>query len=80
MKINSLCELLKKYNKKVWVMYNNEGKDKIFNKYIYPKFETSTICFVSQKDVYIVVSSLDKDNITEELSNEYKIYTYTSNL
>ena len=80
MKINSLCELLKKYNKKVWVMYNNEGKDKIFNKYIYPKFETSTICFVSQKDIYIVVSSLDKNNITEELSNEYKIYTYTSNL
>lgn len=80
MKINNLSELLKKYNKKVWVMYNNEGKDRIFNKYIYPKFETSTICFISQKAVYIAVSSLDKDNITDELLKECNIYTYNSSL
>ena len=79
MKINNVSELLEKYNKKVWVMYNKEGKDRLFNKYFNSKFETSTICFISKKKIYLVISSLDKDNITEELLNECKIYTYTSN-
>ena len=79
MEINRFCELLEKYNKKVWVMYNNSGKDKIFNKYIYSKFETSTICFLSKNKVYLVISSLDKDNITNEFFKECNIYIYNTN-
>lgn len=78
MEINNICELLEKYNKKVWVMYNKEGNDKIFNKYVYSKFETSTICFLSKKKIYLVISSLDKDNITDKLLKQCKIYIYNT--
>lgn len=78
MKINNLSNLLERYNKQVWVMYNKEGNDRIFNKYIYSKFETLTICVLSKKKIYLVISSLDKDNIPAEISNKCCIYTYDS--
>ena len=77
MESNKISELLKKYNKKVWVMYNNEGTDRYFNKYIYSSFETATIGILTQNQNYILISSLDKDNITEELLKKYKVYVYT---
>ena len=78
MEKSRISDLLKKHNKDVWVMYNSEGKDKYFNKYIYPSFETSTIGIFTQNENYLIISSLDKDNITEKLLKEYKIYVYTN--
>lgn len=76
MKNRDISNLLEKYNKQVWVMYNNEGTDMFFNKYIYPNFETSSICILTKNESYLIISSLDKDNINKELESKYCIYIY----
>lgn len=78
MKIDNIKEILKSNDIKVWVMYNNESSDKYFSKYIHSKFETSTICFLSTKKNYLVVSSLDKDNITKNILESYEVYVYSN--
>lgn len=56
-------ELLKKYNKKMWVLYNNDGSDKIFCRYFSDSLNSSTICFVTESKIYFLVNSLDEQNI-----------------
>lgn len=55
--------VLKKYNKNIWVMYNNENSDRIFCKYFTKHLASNTICIISTQKVYIILSSLDKDNV-----------------
>lgn len=76
MQIHKIRELLQKYQKDVWVMYNKEGNDKFFNQYIDTKFQTASIAILSPDKSYLVISILDQDNITKKLSEEFTIYTY----
>ena len=71
-------QLLKKYNKKVWVMYSNDNDDKIFCKYFTRNLGTHTICIISTEKVYLVISSLDKDNVSKIKydKNRVKILVY----
>lgn len=74
----NIVEILKKYGKEVWVMYNQEGNGRLFNKYITSKCETSSIAILSKKKSYIIIASLDKDNIDDTLKSEYEIYVYSN--
>lgn len=79
--LRRIQETLLKYNKKVWVMYNVENLDKYFCKYISRNLATNSICFISPKDIYILVSTLDAENVTKLKYNEEKIHilVYDSN-
>ena len=72
--LRRIQEALVKYGKKVWVMYNVENLDKYFCKYISRNLSTSSICFISNKDIYILVSSLDAENVTKLKYNHEKIH------
>lgn len=63
--ISLIQDTLKKYNKKIWVMYNDENSDKLFCKYFTKLLETNTICIITTEKIYIIVSSLDKNNISK---------------
>ena len=76
--INNINEILKKNNTSVWVMYNKEGSDKYFGKYINSNLETSSICFLSPKKNSLVISGLDKDNITKDILDSYQVYVYNN--
>ena len=65
--------LLEKYNKKVWVMYNSKNDDNIFCKYFTRNLATHTICIISKDKVYIVISSLDKDNVSKIKYDKEKV-------
>ena len=65
--------LLEKYNKKVWVMYNSKNDDNIFCKYFTRNLATHTICIISKDKVYIVISSLDKDNVLKIKYDKEKV-------
>lgn len=56
-------EILKKFSKNVWVMYNHENSDKYFCKLISDNLGTSSICFLSQSKVYVLVHELDSKNL-----------------
>lgn len=68
--LTNITELLKKYNKKVWIMINDSGSDKIFSKYLFKGLDTKTICIISQNKVFLIVSSLDKDNLAKITHNK----------
>lgn len=72
--LKRIQDILIKYNKKLWVMYNVENLDKYFCKYISRNLATSSICFISTKDIYILVSSLDAENITKIKYNHEKVH------
>ena len=63
--ISLIQDTLKKYNKKIWVMYNDENSDKLFCKYFTKHLATNTICIITTEKIYIIVSSLDKNNISK---------------
>lgn len=71
--INNIQDTLKKYNKKIWVMYNTDNSDKLFCKYFTKHLATRTICIVTTNKIYILVSSLDKDNISKLTYNKKKV-------
>ena len=56
-------DILKKFSKDVWVMYNHENSDRYFCKLISDNLATSSICFISQTKVYVLVNELDSKNI-----------------
>ena len=53
--LKKVQEVLKKYNKPLWVMYNVDNMDKYFCKYISRNLSTSSICIISQNDIYTCV-------------------------
>ena len=72
--LKKVQEVLKKYNKPLWVMYNVDNMDKYFCKYISRNLSTSSICIISQNDIYILVSSLDAENVSKLKYNAEKIH------
>lgn len=72
--LKKVQEALKKYNKPVWVMYNFDNNDKYFCKYISRNLATSSICVISQTDIYVLVSSLDAENVSKLKYNAEKIH------
>lgn len=74
-------ELLKKYNKKVWVLYNDDGSDKIFCRYFSNNLNSSTICFVTDTKIFLLVNALDEQNIESFKKNNKDIVSimYSSN-
>ena len=78
--INRIQDNLKRYNKKIWVMYNKENSDKLFCKYFTKNLSTNTICIITEEKIYIIISSLDKDNISKLNydKNKVKFYEYYS--
>lgn len=86
MVLNNITSLLKKYNKKVWVMNNSDSSDEIFDKYFFKGLSSKTLCIVSQSKVYLIVSTLDKDNLkrleiefSDKTKNMLKSYVYSTN-
>lgn len=71
--INNIQNTLKKYNKKIWVMYNTENSDKLFCKYFTNRLATRSICIITINKIYILVASLDKDNISKLTYDNKKI-------
>lgn len=61
---HKIGSILEKYNKSTWIMYNSDGCDKFFNKYISNSLNTKTFCIVTKSKTYIVVQDLDKDNLS----------------
>ena len=72
--LKEIQDVIKKYNKKVWVLYNTENSDKYFCKYISRNLATNSICFISQDKIYILVSSLDGENVNKLKYNDKKIH------
>lgn len=68
-----LQNLLDKYNKKVLVMYNKDNSDKYFCKYVSDKLGSLSICIVSNKKAYILVNSLDFENVLHIKYDKEKI-------
>lgn len=80
--LSEITNLLKKYDKKVWIMINDGSADKLFSKYFFKGLDTKTICIVSQNKIYLIVSGLDKDNlekITYEKGEKNLVETYIYN-
>lgn len=71
--IDLIEEKLSKYNKKLWVMYNDENNDRLFTKYFTAKLFTRSICLISLNKVYILVHVLDKDNINKIKYDKAKV-------
>ena len=72
--LKKIQQTLSKYNKKVWVMYNVENHDKYFCKFFSRNLSTQSICIISTDDIYILVSSLDAQNVTKLKYNKEKIH------
>lgn len=72
--LNKITNALKESNKKLWVMYNQGGSDWIFRKYISNKLDTLSFAFITQNDVYILVSDLDKENVAHLKYSKEKIH------
>lgn len=72
--LKKVQQTISKYNKKVWVMYNVENLDKYFCKYISRNLATNTICIISEKSIYILVSTLDAENVNKLKYNKSKIH------
>ncbi len=70
--------VLEKYNKEVWIMYNKLNSDKYFCKYISSKLSTNTVCIVSKINIYILVHVLDKENVDSLsfINKNVKIFIY----
>ena len=71
---------LKKYNSKVWVMYNVDNLDKYFCKYVSNNLASQSILVISTKDIYLLVSSLDAENVDDKLKKipNFHIIVYNS--
>lgn len=78
--ILKIQKLLKIYNKKLWVMYNDYRTDKYFSRYISDKIYTASYCFISQRSCYILVHDLDKDNINRANLKNIHVLCYKSKL
>lgn len=72
--LDNIKEALRKYNKKLWVMYNVENCDRLFCKYISKDLFTSSICMVTCDDVFVIVSELDLQNVEKLKYNNKKIH------
>ncbi len=72
--LDNIKEALRKYNKKLWVMYNVENCDRLFYKYISKDLFTSSICMVTCDDVFVIVSELDLQNVEKLKYNNKKIH------
>lgn len=71
--LNKLIDCLKlctNNKNKIWIMYENEGSDNFFEKYISKNIQTSTYCIVSKKAVYLIVNELDSRNL-DEIKKKY---------
>ena len=74
-------QILDKFSKKVWIMYNRENSDRIFCKLISEHLETSSICFLTSNQVFVLVNELDKENIDSLKYNDKNIHiiVYSTN-
>jgi len=61
--LENIQNLLKKYDKKIWVMLNDENSDYFFKNNITDKLSTYTICIVTQEKSYFIVNKLDEENV-----------------
>lgn len=79
--LGDIFELMKKHENKVWVLYNNEGMDEFFKKYFFSGIDTNTFCFVSQEKIYLIVCSLDADNLAHIKydSSKVEVLLYDNN-
>lgn len=78
--ILNIQEKLKSTNISVWLMYNTENTDNYLTSYISPLLSVGSYCIISQKNTYILVHDLNKDNIPPEESEANNIFwlTYTN--
>ena len=76
--LKNIQGLLKKYNKKAWVMLNSENSDEFFCNNITNKLSTRTICVITQKDVYMIVNKLDEKNTSMLDINKNNIFIYST--
>ena len=67
--VQQIQKLLNKFNLKLWVLINNDNNDDIFCKYISKNVYSSSMCFISQNKVYLLINDLDKDNVDYEYLN-----------
>ena len=61
--LKKVQNILKMFSKDVWILYNHENSDKYFCKLISENLSTSSICFITKKDIYILINELDSKNI-----------------
>lgn len=60
MNLDSILE-----NDSVWIMYNAENKDPYFSKFITNKTIVPTVAILSNREKYLIVHSLDYENIKD---------------
>ena len=61
--LSNITSLIQKYDAKMWVMINDDESDKIFTRYFSGDLFSRTICFVTKTNIYLIVCSLDADNL-----------------
>lgn len=76
--LKNIQELLKKYNKKMWVMINNDGSDSFFTSNITDKLSTYTICIITSSSSYIVINKLDEENYKDLNIKENNVYSFST--
>lgn len=67
---NNILDSMQKHKKNIWVMYNNEGSDKYFGKYISDKLETLGISIISKNKTYVISHELDCSNMNDIKFND----------
>lgn len=72
--VQRIQKLLIKFNLKLWVLINNDNNDSIFCKYISKELYSSSMCFITQNKVYLLINDLDKDNINYDYLKENNIF------
>lgn len=83
--LSNITSLIQKYDAKMWVMINDDESDKIFTRYFSGDLFSRTICFVTKTNIYLIVCSLDADNLysgifsnTEQSRKIVKYYVYNN--
>lgn len=74
--LKNIQELLKKYNKKVWVMLNNDNFDSFFKNNITDKLASYTICIITQDTTYLAINKLDEENYTNLDVKKDNVYIF----
>lgn len=76
--LKDIQNLLKKYDKNVWIMVNDDNSDIFFKNNITDKLSSYTICIVTQNKTYMVINKLDKENVSYVNIDKNNVYIFST--
>lgn len=76
--LKDIQKLLKKYDKKTWVMINSDNSDKFFTDNITDSLSSYTICIITPKTTYMIINKLDEENYVKLDIDRNNVYVFNT--